>query len=449
MKIKYLVCIVALLLGFGLSSVHAGVSSEEAAALKTTLTPFGAERAGSADGVIPEWTGGITSPPENYKEGEFLADPYADDKILFTITAANYKEYSDKLSDGQKALFEKYPEVFKMNIYPTRRSASAPEWVYKNTFTNATKATVAKDGAGVDNAYGGIPFPIPKTGIEVVWNHLMRWAGESVELDSGVYNVYSNGKRSISSSYAYWQFPYYRQDGKFDGNLFQFIIKYLKPARRKGEILLVIDPINQVETPRQAWQYIPGQRRVRRAPTVAYDTPNGPMVTYDDAYVYNGSPDRYNWKLIGKKEVYIPYNSYKLLAANSDKNVSEDELFSVGQPNPKFFRWELHRVWVVEGTLKPGKRHIYAKRVFYIDEDSWNITLNDRYDARGSLWRIDYASIVQCYNFHAPFARWYVTTDLLADYYGAREVDFSPIKPVKRKPDSYFTPQNLRKLAKR
>ena len=121
-------------------------------------------------------------------------------------------------------------------------------------------------------------------------------------------------------------------------------------------MILAREPMDQSKNARKAWQYLPGQRRVRRAPTISYDTPNPGatgLMTYDDVFMFNGSLDRYDWKLIGKKELYIPYNCYK-----PQLKVPLTEKCLGGHPDPEYWRWELHRVWVVEGTVKPGKRHV-------------------------------------------------------------------------------------------
>jgi hypothetical protein len=119
--------IAAALIGlFSAPAVMAKIPADQAARLGQDLTPVGAEMAGNADGSIPAWTGGITKPVEGYTAGMHHPDPFAADQVLFTITKANLNEYKSFLSPGQIALFEAYPETFKMNIYPTRRSASNP-----------------------------------------------------------------------------------------------------------------------------------------------------------------------------------------------------------------------------------------------------------------------------------------------------------------------------------
>ena len=66
--------------------------------------------------------------------------------------------------------------------------------------------------------------------------------------------------------------------------------------------------------------------------------------------------------------------------------------------NPDHLRYELHRVWVVDATLKKGERHIYKRRTFYIDEDSWQILLVDQYDNRDQLWRVSEGHAITYYD---------------------------------------------------
>ncbi|GGO78909.1 hypothetical protein GCM10011348_11900 [Marinobacterium nitratireducens] len=430
----------------------AKVSPEEAAKLGNELTPFGAERAGNADGSIPEWTGGLTTAPAGYTKGGQLVDPFADEKPLYTVTSQNLAEYGDMLSDGQKALFAKYPD-FKMNVYPTHRTAPIPDWVAENTKTNALNAELTPNGNGVTNAYGGIPFPIPQNGNEAIWNHTLRWYGEGKDATYESATIYANGSRAVTAGHLIETYPYYYKDGditSFNGNIIQLLLEYSLPTRRKGEVTLVRDPVNAAKEPRQAWQYIPGQRRVRRAPTIAFDTPdpgsNG-LTTYDQAFMFNGSPERYNWELIGKKEMLVPYNSYKFLTAH-DKGTSFEELWPTNFTNPDFERWEKHRVWVVEATLREDSRHIYGKRRFYLDEDSWFVLMTDMYDGRGELWRYGHSHPVVMYG-NSVIARAVTNYDLQSGDYAVQEYDTIPYTQEATKDDNFYTPQNVRQMARR
>jgi hypothetical protein len=380
------------LLGLVLVSgtVSAAISAAEADRLGKDLTPLGAERAGNAEGTIPAWAGGITTAPAGFKSGEHHPDPFANDKILFTITRDNMAQYADKLTEGDKALLKQYGDTFKMNVYPTHRSAADPQRIYDATKRIATTAKLVAGGDGVTGAVGGIPFPIPSNGLEAIWNHILRFHGTEARRMVGQAPVTRAGTYTMVMLEDEFYSPYYlpgaTEDG-IDNIILEFRQKVLEPARLAGQITLVHETLNQAKEHRKAWVYNPGQRRVRRAPNVAFDNPgtaSDGLRTSDQFDMFNGSPERYNWKLVGKKEMYVPYNSYML---DSGK-LTYKQILQPLHLNPKYLRYELHRVWVVDATLKKGTRHIYKRRTFYIDEDSWQIVAVDQYDNRDQLWRV-------------------------------------------------------------
>ena len=409
------------------SAAMAKMSAEEVARLGQDLTPFGAEKAANADGSIPAWNGGIISAPEGYEPGMHHLDPYSADKVLFTIDKTNLDKYKANLSPGQIALFEAYPDTFKMPVYETRRSASYPQFVYDATKEFAATAELIEGGNGIKNTAIGIPFPIPKSGLEAIWNHLLRYRGQSIERFGG------QAAPTASGSYNYVGFdeqllvkysdpkatPAELQDSNI---LFKFKQKVTEPARLAGTALLVHETMDQILTPRQAWTYNSGQRRVRRAPNVAYDAPGtaaDSLRTTDDFDMFNGSPNRYNWTLKGKQELYIPYNSYKL---HSDK-LEYDDILKPGHINPEHTRYEKHRVWVVEANLKDDTRHIYKKRVFYIDEDSWQVQVADIYDNRDQLYRVAMAYGLNYYEVPTQWSTLEVYHDLNSRRYLAIGLD--------------------------
>ncbi len=431
----------------------AELSPEEIAKLGNELTPLGAIKAGNADGTIPAWTGGITSPPAGYVPGEHYVNPFADDKILFTITSTNMDQYADKLTVGQKALLELYPDTYEMNVYPTRRSASFPQRIYDKTIEIAATAHTVENGYGVEGAINGIPFPIPKQGVEGIWNHILRYRSDSASRDIG------QAAPTRGGSYTMVQFHdefymLYSMEGMTEADLNNKVLYFkqevMAPARLAGGILLVQESMNQVKEHRQAWLYNPGQRRVRRAPNVAYDNPGtaaDAMRTSDQFDMYNGAVDRYDWKLVGRKEIYVPYNSYKL----QDPSVKNKEILTPLHINQALVRYELHRVWVVDSTLKEGSRHIYKRRTFYLDEDSWQIVAVDAYDKRDQLWRVSEAHVINYYNVPAIWTALEVHTDLQAGRYLAIGLNSqnAPYKfDIKRSAEDY-TPAALRRAGKR
>lgn len=382
----------ALVMAMTSTVATAKVSQADADKLGKSLTPLGGEMAGNADGSIPAWGGGITSAPAGYKPGDHHPDPFSGDKVLFTIDKGNYSQYKDQLSPGLEKMFEVYPDSFKMNVYQSRRTASYPQHVYDATKKYATTAELVTNGNGIKGTAIGIPFPMPQNGLEAIWNHILRyrgvnakrWGGQAAPTAGGSYTMIGFDEQMLLKYSEQNATP---EDLTQHNILFKFKQKVTVPARLAGTALLVHETMDQIKTPRQAWTYNTGQRRVRRAPNVAYDAPgtaSDGLRTTDDFDMFNGSPNRYNWELKGKKEMYIPYNSYKL----HSNSLKYDDILKPGHVNPDVVRWEKHRVWVVEATLKDGLRHIYGKRTFYIDEDSWQIHVADMYDNRNELFRL-------------------------------------------------------------
>ncbi len=403
----------------GLAGQAAGaLSAEEAAKLGNSLTPLGGIKAGNAEGTIPAWEGGITEPPAGYEKGMHHPDPYAGDQVLFTITADNMAQYADKLTAGHQAMLETYPD-FRMQVYPSHRSVAAPQRIYDDTRDAALKAELAAGGFGVLNVTSGIPFPLPKSGIEAIWNHILRWRGPGVDRYFGVAPMERDGDYTMVEFNEKALFLY-NQEGmtqeRMDNTIALFRQEIFAPARLAGRILLVHETLDQSKENRRAWLYNPGQRRVRRAPNVAFDNPKeggDGLTTSDTVDMYNGSPERYNWELVGRKEIYVPYNSYRL---HSDQ-LDYDDILKPLHLNPEHLRYELHRVWMVEATLKEGSRHIYKRRTFYIDEDSWQILAMDQYDNRDQLWRVSEGHSINYYEVPAFWTTVEVHYDLQSGRY--------------------------------
>lgn len=386
----------------------------------------------------------VTLPVSAWAQSGKLADPFANEKPTLTISVANMTQYADKLTAGTKELMKKYPD-YKILIYPTHNNAKFPaNWV-ANTARCASTAKTTDEGNVVTGARNCMPFPEPKNGAEAIWNHLYRFRGRQVTIRSSAYNVNSAGKSVLSSGLEYRTHYLYQDDASKDNKMYSYLLlSYTEPARRAGEKILFHEPMDYLHVGRKAWQYLPGQRRVRLAPTLAYDTPNPSTAgasTWDDVYLLNGAIDRYSWKLIGKQDMYVPYNDYKFVF-----HTPASEGLGPKFLKPEAIRYELHNVYVVEATLRPGKRHIYAKRRFYIDADSGYALASDSYDARGQYFRAGFAFPVQNDKVPAFFADTYVHYDLIAGSYSINLWLNGPKNGVwydKTYPDDTFTPAAL------
>ena len=423
----------------------AGVTAQEAARLNSELTPLGAEKAGNKDGTIPAWTGGFTGAIAGETPAK-RGDPFKDEKPLLTITAQNMAQHADKLSEGVQAMLKKYPDSFKVNVYKTNRTAVAPQWVYDNTFKNATRASLGADGAPA-GAYGGIPFPLAKTGEEMMWNHLLRWRGDAWQVNSVQYQMTGDGRHILTSEgFVKQQMPYYAKDGSpetFKGNYWDINLTTDGPPIRAGEAIVGREHLDADKS--AAYVYLTGQRRVRKLPNACCDAPtpaSAGLMSFDELNVWSGRLDRFDWKIVGKKEIYVPYNSNRWFTAKSNA-----DLMTKNHLNPEYVRWELHRVWVVESTLKPGQRHQAPKGRYYLDEDTWGAVLGDRWDANGQLWKTLYTLPLVMPDIPAVVQLPFGYNDLLS---GTSYVTYllsgdkvTPYRPTPKWPDVIFTGDGL------
>ncbi len=381
----------------------ADVPAPVAERLGQDLNPMGGEIAGNKDGTIPEWTGGLTGIPDTVTfdpETQLHPNPFAGDEPLFTITAATMADHAAHLTDGYKTLLQTYPD-YKMTVYPSRRSCAYPKAVYDASRRNAQKTSLTPTGNGVVGGTFGLPFPVPNQGLEMVWNQTLRYRGFQLTRQFAAAPVTRGGDYTLQivqdEAIIQWSNPDISSTDQLDNISLFYISNTIAPARSAGNILLVHETIDQSKQNRAAWQYSPGTRRVRRAPNIAYDNPgfNSDALSTADAFDgYNGAPDRYDWRLVGKREFYIAYNTYDAAL------VPIADLLAPGHLNQDHVRYELHRVWVVEATLRPGTRHVYSRRVFYFDEDATQLVAAELYDGRGELWRVQEMHTLNYY--HVP-----------------------------------------------
>ncbi|MCF7203809.1 DUF1329 domain-containing protein [Pseudomonas oligotrophica] len=430
-------------------SALAAVGEEQAARLGNGLTPVGAEQAGNAAGTIPAWTGGLAPDAAAVDANGFVGDPFPGDQPKFTITAQNYEQYKANLTPGQIAMLKRYPDSYRLPVFETRRSAAMPAHIYEAAARNARTTKLVRGGNGLEGFDRAVAFPIPQDGLEVVWNHITRYRGDSARRVVAQATPQVNGSFSLVKfvdEVVYTNSLTDYAPEKHGNVLFYFKQQVTEPSRLAGNVLLVHETLDQVKEPRMAWIYNAGQRRVRRAPQVAYDGPGTAadgLRTSDNLDMFNGAPDRYDWKLVGKKELYIPYNSYRL---DSPQHKYAD-IIQPGHINQDLTRYELHRVWEVEATLKQGERHIYAKRHFFIDEDTWQAAVIDHYDGRGTLWRVAEAHSQYIYNVQVPLYSMETLYDLVSGRYlvmGMKNEERNPYTYNYKANSNQYTPTALR-----
>lgn len=426
----------------------AQTNGDFAAASKSTLTPFGAERAGNADGSIPAWDGGFTTIPAGWTPDKEMPDLFPDDQPVAEVNANNLAQHQDRLTEGLIYMIKTYG--LTMKIYPTRRTAAAPQYIYDNIVQNATRSAPSSEGIrfGFVGAYGGAPFPVLDPdptigGAQVIYNHNMRWSGFNVHRVVGNF-VCNNGSSPVLTcgQAQQYYYPFYDPAGtidNFDGFTYKCRISEFAPSTNIGTEIIATSTTNPLLIPNMGWELLAGQGRVRKTPELQYDTPNGfadGLGGYDEIYCFNGALNRYDWKLIGKQEMYIPYNNNKLSFATREEACGPASL------NSDLVRWELHRVLVVEADLHPGQRNVIARRKFYVDEDTWTIGVVDCWDGNGNLWKVgvNYNSVRP--DLPGTVELWSVTHNLQSKAYVLNDGNFAD--PGFNKPIQFNVPIDLR-----
>ena len=429
----------------------AAATAEELASLGSGLTPWGAEKAGNKAGTIPEY-GVAVKVPSGYDKTKpgVRPDPFADDKPKFSINAANMATHADKLSEGVQAMLKKYPTM-RLDVYPTRRTMVYPDWIRANSVKNATACKSVDNNLTLEGCYAGVPFPLPKTGTEVMWNHLVKYStpeSRGARFQSWV--VDGSGRQILQGEqYGVYNSEFYSKAWTgpvpVGTDFSQLRVDITGPARKAGEKRQILESSKMGPGGTRVWQYLPAQRRVKQSPDLAYDTPqpqSGGAQTMDDVGAFQGALDRFDFKLIGKKEVFIPYNTAKIQAGGS---CSTENLLKPNFMNPDCVRWELHRVWVVEGVVKPGVRHVYAKRVMYFDEDAPGAGISDSFDQAGKPYRVNWVLPYPMYEAEAFSTDRCVTYDLATGVYAetANATELGGFSLIPLKPKSYFTADAL------
>jgi len=446
---------------FAISGSAYAASEADAAKLGKELTAVGAEKGANKDGSIPAWVG-TEAPTAGWAYGKSRAAhfKYQGDKPLYSIDASNVDKYADKLSPGQIQQV-KQGKGYKMEVYPTRRTCGNPDFVVDNTKKNVTTAKLGADGWSLKEAsMPGVPFAVPKTGTEVIWNSKMRYAGVGFELPS-VHTALSprqGGSEWIDavSTQTYF-FPWGKKGSaplsSFPQAEYFTYFAYKSPTALAGQALAIT---NFLDKTNEVYYYFPGQRRVRRMPTYAYDAPQigfENQYTMDEPRMFNGTIERFDWKLVGKRELIVGYNAFGMYDPNVKFNdVAKDD--GVASANR---RYELHRVWVVEATVKAGVRHVAPKRTFYIDEDSWAMVVAEDYDAQGKLWKLREGFVIPVYETGSCDNPSFVQYNLIDNRYIVDQGSLGAGKDMRwfveandpKLKEGFYTSDNLRAISER
>jgi hypothetical protein len=192
-------------------------------------------------------------------------------------------------------------------------------------------------------------------------------------------------------------------------------------------------------------------------PNYLYDAPQIGFennYTIDDPYLYNGPLDRFSWKIVGHKQLIVPYNSFGLLAFNREFNDVAKAQYIAADAR----RYEIHDVVQVEATVKSGVRHIAPRKELYFDPDSWLALVGEDYDGQDKLWKVAESYPAPIWEIGGacdvePFAKY----DLLNGRYvvdqgsfgSGTDIKYYPEPSVSQLKDSFYSSETLRSISER
>lgn len=423
----------------------AKVPADEAERLRGPLTPLGGERAGNAKGTIPAWQGGITAPPPCHAAGARYCDPYAEDRPYATISADNIEEWREQLPAAQIEMLLRHRATYRLQVYPSRRSFANPPAVYEAALRNAQSAVLAPNGLRLRDASVAVPFPIAKEGIETIWNHRLRYRGPAYQRWISQASVLPSGEANLTRLREDADFPYARGEIESQDVAQRWLQLVLQPERLIGYFTLIRDSLDAEAAPSLAWRRAPKLRAVRPERSFGFDNPGllSDDLRFDDQQdAFFGSPERYTWRIVANREMLVPYNSYRLHSGRRQLR----EILRPGHLDPNLVRHELHRVWVVEATLKPKAIHRHKRRTFYIDEDSWQVLVVDLYDRNDRLWRWQEVHTLMAYDRAVLMPAVEAFYDLESGRYLAQGIDDGDPERVETAfDDDRFTPGGARR----
>jgi uncharacterized protein DUF1329 len=456
------ICVAAL----ACCAADAAVTLEQADHLGEDLTAIGAEKAGNAEGTIPAYEGGEAPLPGwSWGKVRWRYSKFKEEQPLFSIDASNVDRHAEHLTDAQITAL-KTVTGYRMDIYPSHRTCNIDATYAQRTRQNATEARIGADGWSLEHAKtAGVPFPIPQSGVEAMYNARMRPQGIGYRIAKGTTMISPRPGSREFTSYA-WSLETFvpsqavEKEAVESSGAVDFYVHYTyaEPAAMRGQAFIGISFENK--EPEQ-YQYFPGQRRVRRLPNYVFDAP---VVGYENQYLNDeqlmqwSTLDRFEYRLVGKKEIYVQNNSLRM----QDFEGKRDEAFGNSFVNPAYRRFELHRMWVVDARLKPGFQHLVPHRIYYLDEDSWSIAAVTEYDKDGKVWKLLESSQVPIWELGGSCGFLAYT---IWDLQGGRYVaDFSMIgtggdakwirtgDPDANQPQfkaDFYTPETLRAISER
>lgn len=338
--------------------------------------------------------------------------PYATAKPSFaglsagtTIDQDNVAQFKDILDPAFYGFIEK--GWLQMKVGETTSFDLHPSYV-EATRQGLDKVRLGAKPGEIEGWVAGRPFPQepdakdPRAGEKLAWNYKYgyNW-GDSAAI-SPFYWKYrdmdsAKVERTIKFDFHFLNFTgRVNQDPKpaitpNPSQLFRGIyVKVLEPYDVRNTQLLIHRAEDDLKRD-NSWLYLGFQRRVRRLATgQVTDAFLGSDLMIEDFEGYNGRISDMNWSYKGTRFMLMPFYNHNDLALDSETHQDSDgyRVVAFGGKGGCFpeITWQLRKVYEVEAAPVDAS-HPLAKRVHYIDAQTFTVPRTISYDRKGALWK--------------------------------------------------------------
>ncbi len=369
------------------------------------------------------------------------------------VTEKNLEKYEHLLPPMMKLLIKKYGLKMKLRPYePIHPSTGYIEAT--NKYRGQAKIIDVGDDyrkRGLEKYTAGLPFPDPKTGLEIAWNYHYGYNGDDADT---YFNLLWISAASGVEHTEVWRWAYIiRTINRTDLDPIPAIESFVKKRLQYTSITYALEPYDKKgfgavysrsvdPLDQQGHIYVPAMRRIlRNTFGTRGDTWNSTDLLYEDVRGYMGYPEWMHWKLVGKKTLLAPMHAGVALGKGK-----VGKAFDLEKPphwNP-IATYEPRPTYVVEVRPK-FPDYPYKKMLLYIDAETFLITYKECFDKKDDLWKV----MVLAWNEspdmdeHPPILGSGAVMDLQADH--ATLFHWNKVKTNIDMNPKMFTLSNLRK----
>jgi Protein of unknown function (DUF1329) len=313
------------------------------------------------------------------------------------ITSANYQSFADLDKLLPPRLYARlapgaWDPIKEIHVGETDQFFPTHE------YQAATKSgRYAPQGFTIKDWKGGLPFPKPTTGDQVLLNYLYRyWVDDlTFGFEWHLVGPQNNLERTIKGKMFGMRLngrtltdPKPSYDAANAGVLEKLATLIESPKDVRGLALSRTRHVDMTQSDSIQY-YLPALRRVRRlSGRDTQDPIAGTDITWDDyvAFYQQVDPTTTEVKLVGEGEILHPSSYTKPVKGGVGGYLHAVSDFDRSDMTVRFKKWQRRPVWIID-VISRDPSYIYSKRRIWIDKEVPNILHVETWDRKGNPWK--------------------------------------------------------------